>query len=99
MSEIEDEIHFMLKCPALQDIHNIYIPKKYFLVPSLNKLHILLSSRNDLLIKTQLLIFSCSRKEKRIYWNFNDLSMYVLFVSYVLHVYTPIVFLVHIFCV
>ena len=48
---VEDEFHFILNCRVYADIRLCFIPSKYFMNPCLHKLHILLSSKNDLIIK------------------------------------------------
>ena len=40
----EDELHFVLCCPALKDIREKFIPLKYFRQPCLFKLNLLMSS-------------------------------------------------------
>ena len=49
--ERESEIHFVLKCPAYDEIRAQYIPRKYYNCPTLFKLTHLLASEN----KTMLL--------------------------------------------
>ena len=46
----EDEIHFVFICPVLADLRTEYIPLKYYSKPSLFKLILLFSSRNDQVI-------------------------------------------------
>eukprot|EP00745_Piridium_sociabile_P017375 TRINITY_DN26146_c0_g1_i13.p1 TRINITY_DN26146_c0_g1~~TRINITY_DN26146_c0_g1_i13.p1 ORF type:complete len:408 (-),score=12.07 TRINITY_DN26146_c0_g1_i13:7-1098(-) len=47
----EDELHFVFLCPVLSDLRQQYIPLKYYRYPSLFRLVLLLSSRNELIIK------------------------------------------------
>ena len=49
--EVENELHFILKCPVLHDIRKTYIQRKFFINPSILKLGILLSSKNEQTIK------------------------------------------------
>ena len=50
-TEVEDEIHFLLKCPLLADLRRKYIPSKYYTHPNVHKFTILLSSRNERVIQ------------------------------------------------
>ena len=52
LGEVENELHFIFKCPMLSDIRNLYIPAKFHQNPSINKLYVLLCSDNDTLIKS-----------------------------------------------
>ena len=45
-SDIEDEFHFILKCPAYTDLRKLYIKKYFWLRPSVFKLIQLLSINN-----------------------------------------------------
>ena len=45
-SEIESEVHFVLKCPYYDRLRHEYIPKKYFKTPSLFKATLLFASEN-----------------------------------------------------
>ena len=53
--ENEDEVHFMLRCPFLIDIREIYIAAKYWRQPSLFKLVLLLASTNEQTVKNTML--------------------------------------------
>jgi hypothetical protein len=46
-SACEDEVHFVLCCPALEDLRRILIRPKYYQYPSTFKLTLLLSSNNE----------------------------------------------------
>ena len=46
LRDVEDEFHFILKCPKYQEIRNLYIKKYYFRRPSAFKLIQLLSVQN-----------------------------------------------------
>ena len=47
----EDELHFVLVCPALQSLRERYIPAKFYRDPCLFRLFILMSSDNESLVK------------------------------------------------
>ena len=53
---LEDEIHFVLKCPALSELRKQYIKEKYFVHPNSFKLAMLLASKNEIVVK-KLAIF------------------------------------------
>ena len=36
LNEVEDEVHFLLKCPKLQNLREKYIPPEYCVRPGLN---------------------------------------------------------------
>ena len=46
----EDEIHFLLCCPALHDLRSKLINKKYYVDPCMFRFCILMSSRNESVI-------------------------------------------------
>ena len=46
-SACEDEVHFVLYCPALEDLRCVLIRPKYYKYPSTFKLTLLLSSKNE----------------------------------------------------
>ena len=48
---IEDEVHFLLCCPAYSDLRTQYIPAKYFINPNAHKFCILMSTKNDKLVQ------------------------------------------------
>jgi len=52
----EDEIHFVLCCPVLHELRNVFIPSKYHSKPCLFKLNMLMSSTNETIVK-QLTIY------------------------------------------
>ena len=51
-NSIEDEYHFMLTCKQYGDLRREYLPSKYFELPNLHKLDILMSSKQEAVIKT-----------------------------------------------
>ena len=61
---VEDELHFILCCRLYADIRLCFIPRKYFMNPCLHKLHILLSSKNDLIIRN-VAQFICQALHRR----------------------------------
>jgi len=46
LNDIEDELHFILKCPRYKDLRLKYLKKYYFDNPSVFKLIKLLNSKN-----------------------------------------------------
>ena len=48
---VEDEIHFVLVCPALSNLRNIFIPAKYYLKPNLFRFNLLMASVNEIVVK------------------------------------------------
>ena len=46
-SDKENELHFLLCCPALHDLRFKLIPKKYYADPCLFRFCLLMSSRNE----------------------------------------------------
>ena len=49
--EVETEVHFVLCCPVLSDIRNVFIPLKYYRNPCLFRLILLLSSPSEEVIR------------------------------------------------
>ena len=49
--EMENEVHFLLTCPALHYLREQYIPKKYYSRPSLFRAVLLLSNAHPQLVK------------------------------------------------
>ena len=47
----ETEVHFVLCCPALSDLRNQLIPRKYYRNPSLFHLILLMASTNETTVK------------------------------------------------
>ena len=50
-NEIEDEFHFVLRCPLYKELRERYIPRKYFQNPSRHHFTILMSCKNEVMIK------------------------------------------------
>ena len=50
-NEVEDEMHFIFKCPVYDDLRYTYIPVKYKTYINPNRLILLLASRNETVIK------------------------------------------------
>ena len=48
--EVENEIHFMLQCPVYETLRQKYLPRKYYIFPSVNKFNILMSSHSEAVI-------------------------------------------------
>ena len=51
LNQVEDELHFVLVCPAYSDLRLQYIPSKYLINTSIHKLYVLLANRNEKCIK------------------------------------------------
>ena len=64
-TDIETEIHFVLKCPSLTVIREKYIPSKFFKSPNIHKFNILMSSqRKDILMNLAMFAFYAFEKRK-----------------------------------
>jgi len=50
-NSVEDEYHFLLCCEKYSDIRSLYIPNKYYNNPSVHKFNMLMSSKNENIIK------------------------------------------------
>ena len=51
-NDIDDEFHFICKCPCFDDIRKIYINRYYYIRPNMHKFIELLNSKDkDLLLK------------------------------------------------
>ena len=48
--EVEDEYHFLLKCPMYNELRNIYIPAKYITNPNHHKFVLLMTCKNEKII-------------------------------------------------
>ena len=48
---VEDELHFLLHCPVYKTLRQKYIPSKYYVIPSINKFNILMSSSSGHIIQ------------------------------------------------
>ena len=61
---VEDEVHFLLMCPALHDIRTNYIPSEYLTIPGLNSVVSLFINpgRRDELIK--FCFYAAKKREK-----------------------------------
>ena len=55
---VEDEVHFMFYCPVYNTVRQKYIPRKYYMLPNLNKFYILMSSVHIILLYVCML-YSC----------------------------------------
>ena len=51
INDIEDEFHFVLKCPVYADLRRQYIPRYYYTHTSLMKYILLMQSNNKILIR------------------------------------------------
>ena len=51
-NSVEDEYRFLLNCDFYTDIRCEYIPSKYHRRPSIHKFNILMSSKNESIIKS-----------------------------------------------
>jgi hypothetical protein len=51
ISCIEDEYHFILVCPIYRTLREVYISKKYYENPTINKFNILMASKNEQTMK------------------------------------------------
>ena len=49
--ETETEIHFVLCCPALDDLRSMFIPWKYYIIPNAFKLTMLIANKNEQIIR------------------------------------------------
>ena len=47
LNEVEDEMHFILVCPVYADLRLLYIPRKYVIGKTIQKLYILLANQNE----------------------------------------------------
>lgn len=50
-SGVEDELHFILCCPALSKLREQYIPRKYFKFPNQFRLSLLMASNKESIVK------------------------------------------------
>ena len=48
--EVEKEIHFMFQCPVYETLRQKYLPRKYYIFPSVNKFNKLMSSHFETVI-------------------------------------------------
>ena len=48
--EVENEIQFMLECPAYETLRQKCLPRKYYIFPNVNKFNILMSSHSEIVI-------------------------------------------------
>ena len=63
---LEDEFHFVLSCRIYADLRLRFIPQKYFINPTIHKLHILLASKNDTVIRNlaQYIYYASNRRKE-----------------------------------
>ena len=55
---IEDEYHFVSKCPLYTALRNKYIPNKYHVMPTLHKFYSLMANANmEVIIKVAVYLF------------------------------------------
>ena len=64
MDVVEDEMHFLLYCPAYNDIRENILPRKYFVYPNNYKFNILMSMQNES-VSITLAKFLYLAKERR----------------------------------
>jgi hypothetical protein len=65
---VEDEYHFLLNCNYYSDLRAAYIPLKYFTQPNINKFNIIMSTKNEELIKSvaMYLYYAFERRKRYI---------------------------------
>ena len=64
-TEVEDEYHFVLKCPMYTDLREQYIPRKYTNIPNVNKFILLMSAKNEKIIcNIATFVYSACAKRK-----------------------------------
>ena len=64
---VENEYHFLLICPFYNDIRSTYINRKYYSPPSLHKFHMLMSTKNENLIKNLAMYVYYAMKLRKLY--------------------------------
>ena len=71
---IEDEYHFLLCCDFYNDIRASHIPRKYYTLPNIHKFYILMSSKNENIIRTTAtyLLHAFKRRQQIIVHYQND---------------------------
>ncbi|XP_053383686.1 uncharacterized protein LOC128549926 [Mercenaria mercenaria] len=60
-NSVEDECHFLLRCGCYRDLRELHIPSKYYTRPDVNKFNILMSTRNEELIKSTAAVLKMDR--------------------------------------
>ena len=65
---VEDEYHFMLICKVYDDLRRKYMMPKYYLAPNLHKFYILMSSKNEIVIRSvaMYLFYATARRNELI---------------------------------
>ena len=72
-NEVEDEYHFLLKCPLYDELRAKYIPSKYCVNPNLHKFVLLMSCRNsNIILSTATFIYMAHLKRKVTLQNLQD---------------------------
>ena len=70
--KVEDEFHFLLECPAYQELRSMYIPEDIFIHPNLCKLQQLLRSLDESIIrKLGIFLFKACQIRKEFFCNLN----------------------------
>ncbi|XP_053385840.1 proprotein convertase subtilisin/kexin type 5-like [Mercenaria mercenaria] len=66
-NSVEDVCHFLLRCGCYRDLRELHIPNKYYTRPDVNKFNILMSTRNEELIKlTAVFLYYAFEKRKKL---------------------------------
>ena len=63
---IESELHFCLECPFYEDLRSCLIQEFYYTFPSINKLNLLFTSRNTVVIRNlaKFVFLAMKKREK-----------------------------------
>ena len=71
-NKVEDEFHFLLECPAYDNIRSTYIARETFIHPNLCKFHRLLRSSDESTVhKLCTFIYKAFQLRKEILRNYN----------------------------
>ena len=70
---VEDEYHFLLKCPLFDELRDKYIPAKYCIHPNLHKFVLLMTcSKETIILSTATYIYVAYLKRKTLLHNLQD---------------------------
>jgi hypothetical protein len=59
---VQSEFHFLLICTLYDNIRTLYIDKKYYEMPDMNKFNALMSSSNENIVKnTAIMLYKASK--------------------------------------
>ena len=64
---VEDELHFLLVCPLYSVLRSRYIEDRYYLDPSIHNMQLLMSSKNETLLRNLACFIYYALKEKHDY--------------------------------